>query len=421
MEGGFSFGWFFRESRISHPGKNHAFQRISEDFDLRLSDLRYDTRKNGGGMISRRLFAQRFSLAAASLPLLTEAALAQRALVIGEARADTIWLNANENPDGPGKAAIEAMTEVLPSTFRYHYSEFGDFYAAVARSEGLQASQVLVGAGSSEIIHAAIDVYTSPTRPLIASDPVFELPAALATALGHPVVRIPLTPQYGANVKQLAAEAEKAGGGLIYICNPNNPTSSITPGNNLDWLAANLPPNTFLLLDEAYIHFAEPSEIASGIPHVHQGRNVIVARTFSKIYGMAGLRVGFGCARPDIIRSMTPFRDMVISIVGARAAQAALAESATLIPQRRAKLAGIRRDLCAWLRENGLGYIEPHANFVMIDVKRDAPSIISGMMARGVAVGRPFPPLNQMLRVSLGTESDMIRFKQALQEVLKSN
>jgi histidinol-phosphate/aromatic aminotransferase/cobyric acid decarboxylase-like protein len=229
--------------------------------------------------------------------------------------------------------------------------------------------------------------------------------------LGRQVIQVPLEPPYAADVKKLAEQADKAGGGLIYLCNPNNPTSSVTPKKDIAWLIGNLPANTTVLIDEAYAHYAETPEFESALGYVRQGEPVVVTRTFSKIYGMAGLRAGFASASPELIARMAPFRNNVISIVTVRAVLAALEESKAFIPERRAKFIRIRGELCAWLRERGLSYIEPQANFVMINVGRDAREFISEMPSKGVAVGRPFPPMTNYLRVSLGTDRDMAKFR----------
>ncbi|MCS6953647.1 MAG: aminotransferase class I/II-fold pyridoxal phosphate-dependent enzyme [Bryobacterales bacterium] len=369
--------------------------------------------------MTRRGFAR--ALAALAAPGgWSERALAQRALAGVDLAPDMIWLNANENPEGPSRRALEAMREVLPHAWRYHFQEFGDFCAAVARSEGLDREQVLVGAGSSEILHAAIDAFTAPDRPLITMWPTFEAPEGITRALGRPVIRVPLTEGYAADVKALVAAAENSRGGLIYLCNPNNPTGAYTPKSELDWLAANLPVNTVLLVDEAYIHFAEAADLATAIAYVEQGKDVVVARTFSKIYGLAGLRVGFGCAKPELIRRMEPFRDNVISIVGARAARAALEEASTLVPERRARTALLRDELYVWLERHGFGFIASQANFVMIDVGRDVRELLPAMYRRGVAPGRHFPPLDHMLRVTIGTAAEMAKFREVLLEVARA-
>jgi len=330
-----------------------------------------------------------------------------------------VWLNANENPAGPPEASLAAMREILPTSGRYHYQELGGVYAAMAKSEDLQPGQTIVGAGSSEVLHMAIDVFTSATRPLITVTPTFEGPLEVARGLGRPVVLTNLLPDYSADVHKLVEEAGKAGGGLIYLCNPNNPTSAITTRKDLEWLVSNLPANTILLVDEAYIHFGEPPDLASALPYVGQGKDVIVTRTFSKIYGMAGLRVGFGAAKPELIRRMTPLRMGVISIVSGRAVVAALADQQNILRERRASLAKTRRELCDWLRERKLSFIEPHANFIMINVGRNAREFIDAMPRLGVAPGRPFPPLDNMLRVTIGTDQEMARFREVFWKVYK--
>ena len=371
-------------------------------------------------MLTRRGFAGA-GLAALAGRMLPEAAYAQRAAIQGKLPADMVWLNANENPDGPPRSSIEAMIKVLPEGGRYHYQEFRDFYETLAHSEDLAAEQILVGAGSSEVLHAAIDAFTSPTSPLITVAPTYEGPVELARrGLGRDVVQVTLEPPYVPDVKKFVAEAEKTGGGVIYLCNPNNPTSSVTPKKDLAWMIDNLPPKTMVLIDEAYAHFADAPDFESGLGYVRQGKNVVVTRTFSKIYGMAGLRAGFACASPELIARMAPFRNNVISIVTERAVLAALAESKTLIPERRAKFIRVRRELCEWMRDRAVPYIEPQGNFVMIDVGRDAREFITAMPPKGVAVGRPFPPMNNFLRVTIGTDSDMAKFREVFWSVYKS-
>jgi histidinol-phosphate aminotransferase len=370
-------------------------------------------------MITRRGFAARIGAAMAVGKMLPEMAYAQRAMVEGNLPKDMVWLNANENPLGPPKSSLAAMAEVLPASGRYHYQEVRDFYAALARSEDLQPENVLVGSGSSEMLHAAVEAFTVPGRPLIVMHPTYEGPPEVARAMQRQVVQVPLRPDYSADVRKLAEAADKAHGGLIYMCNPNNPTASITPKAEVSWLAENLPPDTILLIDEAYIHFGESADLETALPFVRQGRNVVVARTFSKIYGMAGVRAGFVCGAPGLIDRMRPFRNNVISIIAMRAVLAALSESRTLIPERRAINAGVRREMCAWLRERKLTYIDTQANFMMIDAGRNAREFIAKMPPLGVAVGRPFPPLDNMLRVTIGTGPEMQKFRDVFWRVYR--
>jgi histidinol-phosphate aminotransferase len=372
-------------------------------------------------MLTRRGFAAGIGTGAAAAVMLHEAAYAQRAAVsLGDLPKDMVWLNANENPAGPPAPALAAMRDVLPTAGRYHYQEFRDFYAALAASENLSPAQIVVGAGSSEVLQIAVTAFTSADRPLVTVTPTYEGPVELARYLGRKIVATKLREDYSADVKKLAEEAARARGGLIYLCNPNNPTSSATTRADLRWLIANLPPETILLLDEAYIHFADSPDVESGLDAVRQGRNVIVTRTFSKIWGMAGLRAGFAAARPDLVERMSPYRMNVISIVTARGILASLPTAREILGERRTALVRTRRELCAWLKERKVPYIAPSANFIMIDVGRSARELIAAMPRMGVAPGRPFPPLDNMLRVSIGTDRDMQRFREVFWKVYQA-
>lgn len=372
-------------------------------------------------MLTRRNFATRLGVAAAAARLLPEMSYAQRAAVkVGDLPKDIVWLNANENPAGPPAVALAAMQQVLPTSGRYHYQEFGEIYNTIAKSEGLTSEQIVTGCGSSEVLHTAVDIFTSPTRPLISVSPAYEGPIELARNLGRPVILTKLREDYTADVHKLAEEADKAHGGLIYVCNPNNPTSAMTTAKDIDWLVSNLPTNTTLLVDEAYIHFAESPDLKTALPYVRDGKNVIVTRTYSKIYGMAGLRVGFAAARPDIIEKLTPLRMNVISIVSARGVTAALGDQENIIRERRTALARTRRELTTWLRDQKVKFIEPHANFIMIDTGRNAREFINTMPRLGVAPGRPFPPLDNFLRVTIGTDPEMARFREVFWQVYKT-
>ncbi len=370
-------------------------------------------------MYTRRQFAAGFGMAAAAGRMLPEMAYAQRAMISGPLPKDMVWLNANENPEGPPRESIEAMKEALPTAGRYHYQEFGDFYTALARSEDLSREQVLVGAGSSEVLHCAVDAFTSPTQPMITISPTYEGPIGVANALGRKVISTPLTKGYYADVKRLVEEARAVGGGLVYLCNPNNPTGAVTPKADIAWLVANLPSNSVLLIDEAYLHFVESPEFESAVSYVRQGKNVVVTRTFSKIWGMAGLRAGYACGRPDLIARMAPYRDNVISWVTARAVQSAIENASVILPGRRTRLLQTRQELCTWLEAKGLPYIPSHANFVMIDLRRDVRELLSILPPKGLAVGRPFPPLYNFLRVSIGSDRDMARFREIFWNVYK--
>jgi histidinol-phosphate/aromatic aminotransferase/cobyric acid decarboxylase-like protein len=232
------------------------------------------------------------------------------------------------------------------------------------------------------------------------------------------VIETPLNSKMAPDVRRMVAEAEKAGGGLIYVVNPNNPTSTITTSDDMSWLVANLPKNTNVLVDEAYIHYATSPEISSSFHFVKEGKNVIVARTFSKIYGMAGLRVGYVAAPAELITRMAPYRNNVISIVSVRAVLAAFELGPKMLEERKAKIVHTRDELCSWMTQKNIKFIPPQANFVMIETGRDAGDVQSAMLEKGVAIGRRFPPLTTMIRVSIGTDTEMAKFRKVFTEVM---
>jgi histidinol-phosphate/aromatic aminotransferase/cobyric acid decarboxylase-like protein len=172
------------------------------------------------------------------------------------------------------------------------------------------------------------------------------------------------------------------------------------------------------LREPHYIQFSNPAEVESAVAYVREGRNVIATRTFSKLYGMAGVRVGFGCGLSDLLKQMQPFRNNVISILGARAAMAAAQLGEEFVRARRAARNRVRTELCGWLDRKGLHYIPPHANFVLIDIQQGIQEIIPRMLAEGVAAGRRFDSLDTWMRVAIGTEMEMEKFRTAFQKVV---
>ena len=364
-------------------------------------------------MISRREFGS-----AALLSLMPELAFAQHAAITGDVPPDTVWLNANENPEGPPQESREAIRNAITEAGRYNHRAFPAYHAALAKSVRLEADQIIPGAGSTEVLHCALDAFTTQTRPLITCWPTWEMAAQLTEAAGKPVVRVPLLKDWSVDVERMVVEAKKSGGGVIHFGNPNNPTSSLTGQAQIRWLGENLPANTIALIDEAYMQFVDPDLFESGVNHVRQGRSVIATRTFSKLYGMAGVRIGFGCAPAELIRRMQPFRNNVVSILSARAAMAAVALGDSFVAERRARRAGIRTKLCSWLNTKGFHYIPPHANFVLIDIRREVQDVIPKMLAQGVAVGRRFEAVGGWMRVAIGTEKEMDKFMTVFQKVV---
>jgi histidinol-phosphate aminotransferase len=205
----------------------------------------------------------------------------------------------------------------------------------------------------------------------------------------------------------------------VHLGNPNNPTSSLTAGKEVQWLQNRLPKNTQLIVDEAYMDYVDPSLVASALPFVRQGANLIVTRTFSKLYGLAGARFGLACAPSELIAAMQPFRENVPGIVGARAAEAALGLGERFVAGRRAARVEVRESFCRWLTAQGLRFIPPTANFVLIEIPAPVAELIPRMLARGVAVGRRFDTFDRRLRLAVGTAAEMKRVEQELPAVLE--
>ena len=206
--------------------------------------------------------------------------------------------------------------------------------------------------------------------------------------------------------------------GVIYVCNPNNPTGTVTRQTDIDYIVANTPKGCVVLIDEAYIHFATTATPATGL--VAGGKDVIVLRSFSKLYGMAGLRAGAALARPDLLEKLRGYGGLAFLPATAMAGATASLKDQALVPQRRKAVADIRADLCAWMDKRGYAFIPSEANMVMIDGKRPGRQVAAAMLGHKVAIGRAWPSLPRHVRVTIGTREEMARFKAAFQRVMGS-
>ena len=376
--------------------------------------------KSAHEVLARRLSRREFGRIAAlltagsALPFYNELALAQDLKSIGNIPPDSIRLYTNENPMGPCPAALEAIRQFLPQGGRYPFAQTTAFVEAMAAAEGLPASHILPSAGSSDPLHRAVLAYTSPGRPLVVADPGYEAPARAATFIGAKVVPVPLRKDHAHDSKAMV-QADPAAG-VIYICNPNNPTGSVTPKEDVDYIVANKPKGCVVLIDEAYIHFA--SSATSAIEHVAAGQDVIVLRSFSKLYGMAGLRAGAALARPDLLERLRGYGGLdFLPLSGMVGATASLKEK-TLVSERRRIVASIRQDLCAWLNQRGFAFIPSEANMIMIDCKRAGREVYTAMLQHKIAIGRSWPSLPTHVRVTIGTREEMAKFKAAFSRVM---
>lgn len=330
--------------------------------------------------------------------------------------ANVVRLSSNENPYGPSPAALKAMTDAFSLAWRYPDEHAEVLAEELARMHGVPAEQVLLGDGSGEILKLCAAAFTGRDRKIVIANPTFEAIARHAGVANAEAVKVDLAPDYSHDLKKMLAAAN--GAGLVYICNPNNPTASLTHKNEMSDFLAKLSPATIVLVDEAYHHYVESSDYESVIPLVKQYPNLIVARTFSKIYGMAGLRCGYCVTqRANIARLRT---HQIFDSVNIMALVAALAsvKDAEQVTRGRKLNAEVKKSVCAELDTLGYRYIPSHANFMMIDLRREVRPIISALRTRGVEVGRPFPPLPNFLRVTIGTAAEMKVFLTGFKEVM---
>jgi histidinol-phosphate aminotransferase len=352
--------------------------------------------------------------AGAALPLGSERALAQLSDA-GALPADAVKINANEFPEGPSERALAALAEAARQGNRYQYPETEALVETAAALERLGPEHFAVYPGSSLALHHAVIAFTSPARALVVAEPGYEAAALAATFIGAPVVRVPLRANAAHDLPAMLAASRKQPVGLFYVCNPNNPTGTVTPRAAIDALVAAAPPDSVVLLDEAYIHLCDEPR---GVDLVRSGKNVVLLRTFSKIFGMAGLRAGFAIARKDLLARMTPWNTGAMPATATAAARAALGEHEVLEARKRGNAAR-RTDLMRFFDAHGFRYTPSVANHLMVDARMPTPDVIAAMKQRNVYVGRPWPVWPTHVRVSIGSAPDMERFKSAFLEVVR--
>jgi histidinol-phosphate aminotransferase len=351
----------------------------------------------------------------AALPFYNESSLAFAQLSkVGPLSPDAVKINANENPLGPCPAAVEAAAKIIKNGGRYSYELTDELEQLLAEGEDLDVNYVKAFAGSSDPLHRATMAFTTPTKPLISANPDYEAAARGASFRGAKVIRVPLTETWAHDVKAMVKAAEEQEAGLIYICNPNNPTGTVTPRADIEYLVNNKPEGAVVLLDEAYIHFCDQP---SGADLVAMDRDVIVLRTFSKLYGMAGLRCGVAMARPDLLERMNKFGAGALPITGVAAAIASL-KVKTLVPERRRIVKDVREDVFAFLEKNNISFVPSVSNFFMLDSKVPARRLIRAMQKEKVYIGRVWPAMPTCARITIGTREEMTKFKTALVKVM---
>ena len=365
--------------------------------------------------LSRRSFLQASTAASAALAfrIMTEPMLAHAARH-NNVPEGSVMIDSNENPLGPCAAAREAVVAITPQSGRYLDHLTDELMKQFAQNVGVAEEQIRVYAGSSEPLHYTVMAFTSPQASFVTADPGYEAGMHAARNAGARIVKVPLTRTYAHDVRAMLAGAPDAG--VFYVCTPNNPTGTLTSHSDIEYLVENKPKNSIVLVDEAYIHF---SDAPSAIDLVKAGKDVIVLRTFSKLYGMAGLRCGVAIGRPDLVQKIQNYGGGNPMPVTAVVAATASLKEPQLVAERKRVNAEVRNATFQWLERNGYSYIPSVSNCFMVDTKRPAKEVIAAMAQQKVSIGRIWPVMPTYTRITVGSSEEMERFQVAFQKVMK--
>jgi histidinol-phosphate aminotransferase len=319
-----------------------------------------------------------------------------------------IHLDRNENAYGPSDKSVSTMHSVLNLSNRYPSLEVDELAVKIASVHGVKPEQVTIGAGSIEVLRMAASACLSPGKKLIVATPTFNAMAHFASSLGAEVVAVPLTKTYAHDLDAMLAHADGSTG-LIYICNPNNPTGTLTLRNNF---LREVPGKPSIFIDEAYHHYVHllPSTYASFIDHPVDDDRVIVSRTFSKIYGLAGARVGYAVSSPQIARSLSQSRlPFGVNLSGARGAAAAL-EDVDFVRLSARRNTDDRQKFYNQANLRMIRWIDSQTNFVMLKGGLPAPEVIEHFQRHNILIGPLVPEMPKYVRVSLGRSEEMLEF-----------
>jgi histidinol-phosphate aminotransferase len=369
--------------------------------------------------VSRRSFLRFASAASAvaaipGISIVTESHLAAQSRRIPKPHlAGGVYIDANENPMGPSPNACLACEDIVKSGGRYQMDLQMDLLKYFAAQEGIKPEYAFPYAGSSEPLHYAVLGFTGPAKSFVTADPGYEAGMMAAAISGAKVVKVPLKADHSHDVKAMLAQGQDAG--VFYICNPNNPTGTTTTRADIEYLLANKPKGSILLIDEAYIHLSDEKTC---VDMVAADKDVIVLRTFSKIYGMAGLRCGFAIARPDLLKKVMSFGGWNSMPVTSVAAAKASLMDANLVPQRKKAIADIRNETFTWLAANNYEFIPSVSNCFMVNTNRPGKSVQDAMAAKKVFIGRVWPVMPTWVRVTVGTKPEMEAFQATFKEVM---
>ena len=381
-------------------------------------DAREDLMERG---YSRRQIAEVAALVGAGVAassLLGGAAQAQQQAARGVAGA--VRIGSNECWTGPFPSGVDAAAKAAALGNWYDPDNYrGDLVKTVASVEGIPESHVMLWPGSGGPLVSTVAAFCSPTKGLVTADPTFESAWRTADYLKAPIAKAPQAPGAGHDVKAMLAANPNAG--LYYICTPNNPTGTITPLADIEWLLANKPKDSVLLVDEAYIHF---SEAPSAAKLVAGRKDLIVMRTFSKLFGMAGVRLGLTFADPELQKRIMLFGPTAGGLsITAMACGNAVYPEASLIKARREEMIANREETIAWLTKKGIDVqTGSQANMFMMDWKKPAKEMQTAMLntPEKVQIGRNWAIWPTVSRVTVGSAEDMAKFRSAVEKVYKA-
>jgi histidinol-phosphate aminotransferase len=293
---------------------------------------------------------------------------------------------------------------------RYPVGKYDPLIRKLAALHRVRPEQIVLGCGSSELLRMAIETFLGTGKKFVQASPTFPLPGKLARNTGAEVISVPLNSLHEHNLEMMLAQSDAATA-LVYICNPNNPTGTITPRAAIESLIARLPVKTMVLVDEAYHEFAgQSTAYASFLDRPLDDERVIVTRTFSKVHGLAGMRIGYAVASPEVARRLSAGHlSLGVGVISARAAAAALDDPDTTALAARRNAAD-RQEFRNQINARMMRAIDSHANFVMLDPRRPVDEIFEHLKKNNVQIGPPVPEMSKYLRVSLGTPEEMLQF-----------
>ena len=332
-----------------------------------------------------------------------------------------ILISSNENPLGCHPDVLAAVTGSMGEAGRYAFATAEQVTALVAKRHNVKPENVLLGSGSTQILRTCTQVFTSKTSGLVAAIPAYEECASYANLLGHPVTGVKLNAELKMDLDALQAASK--GAGLVFYCNPNNPVGTAVSGAETRAYLSTLlkqSPNTTVLVDEAYFEYATMPGYETMIPLAVENPRVVVARTFSKCFGMAGLRIGYAIAHKDTIAKMEAWESIdSISIMALQGARAAMAVPASWVAAEQRRNAEARAFTMKWFADRGYTPTDSQTNFMFVDIKRPSKGFREACAREGVLIGRDFPPYDTThARISVGTMADMQRAVKVFEQVL---